>query len=233
MFIYFTLVGRGVCDMSRLMSVLEKFNVVEKIDEVQNKSVGRNISEVSNSNTDNKPIKSETTPKLSEADNILEETKTSNVRDFETYKNVQASVKYDTNVPIGEIYSMFNIENSNINTIFMLGNFINALPESLPADIKKNSVINILNASNTDLDHLISDGEKRLEAVNQFANSYSNHISNTIMGYKSEITKLKNTIDHYYKLIENNEELLEEQNNIIRYETQKIHGIVSFFKESK
>ena len=56
-----------------------------------------------------------------------------------------------------------NLKKSNINTVFMLQNLINALPQDLPKDVIKQSVINIINASNIDLNELISDGEQRQE----------------------------------------------------------------------
>ena len=76
----------------------------------------------------------------------------------------------------------------------MLQNLINALPQDLPKDVIKQSVINIINASNIDLNELISDGEQRQSVLVKVMDGYNSEINNRIEEYKEEITKLSKLI---------------------------------------
>lgn len=211
--------------MSKFMSVLEKMKVVEKVN-------GENSDETKElfNKTDEGSI-------FQKNDNEQDVTE-SNIKPFKmTGKNESKPVldksRYEKNKTIDEIYSAYDLGNSNVNTIFMLGNFINALPENLPYAVKKSSVMSIINASNTNLNVLINDGEKRLKILEQFANDYSTAVSNIIGKNKEEIKKLKQMIEYYESEIQIKETMLEEQNNIIKYENQRINNIISFFRKEE
>lgn len=213
--------------MSKFISVFEKLNLVEKVnDKVTVADEIKNIDDVGQAK-----------PEQVEEHDDKEDLHKEDLHDVERHVEEECTQRknelaYEKNLTIQEIYSLFGIENSNINTIFMLGNFINALPESLPHNVKKQSVMNIIDASNTDLNKLLSDGDKRLSTLNQFTKEYHNSITKIIEEYKAEIIRLNNLIDNYKNQIHIKENMLEEQNNIIKYETEKISGIVDFFKKA-
>lgn len=140
----------------------------------------------------------------------------------------RAHIKQNGKFTIQEIYTSYGIENSDINTVFMLGNFINALPDSLPYEVRKKSVISIVASSNTDLMKLLGDGEKRLDVLNKFSSDYYNATVYAVEAYKNKIAELRNQINSYEEQIRVNETLLKEQNNIIKYETDKIESIINF-----
>ena len=200
------------------MSVFEKLNLLEKVEGQESK-----VDETNN----NKAV---VQPEIIKNEDVRTDTKA-----FEPTieaKEPKAKVEFDldNNMTIKEIYSSYDIENSDLNTIFMLGNFINALPENLPYEVRKQSVMNIIQASKTDFRKLISDGEKRLSILNQFGEKYYNSTINTVDGYKAEIIRLNNMINSYTEKINKKETMLEEQNNIIKYETEKISNIINFFE---
>ncbi|SHJ17145.1 hypothetical protein [Lutispora thermophila] len=211
--------------MSKMISMLEKFRIVEK----SSSGSGQGV-------TDNEKKKEELSfsQKVNESSKQLQnnsnepkpQKKENNSSGFER-------VSYDKNKTIEEIYAIYEMENSNINTIFMLGNFINALPENLPYAVHKASVMNIINASNTNINILMSDGERRLKALNEFAKDYNNAVNATIQKHKEEIKKLKQMIDYYEQEIVAKQKMLEEQNNIIKYEIQRINNIMSFFRKEE
>lgn len=205
--------------MSKIMSVFEKLNLVEKNEPEEN-----NIS-----CKDNNHAQEEIQLKDLEEDNEKMEYKC--LEPASEPKNTYNKVDFKQNrkLTIEEIYSSYGVENSNINTIFMLGNFIDALPESLPYDVRKKSVISIVNSSNADLTMLIDDGKKRLDVLSQFSIDYHASTNNTVEGYKKEIAELRKLINDYEKKIEVNENLLKEQDNIIKYEIDKMKSIIDFF----
>lgn len=201
--------------MSKMMSVFEKLNLVEKVD---TEAINKNNSQQDNSIYENEMEKTQ--------DYKMEDTDYDNVSaDYD----LEQKNKFESNMTINEIYSEYDLINSNINTVFMLGNFINALPENLPNDIKKKTVMNIINASNTDLNNLITDGEKRLNVLKQFSDDFYSTIEASVSSYNTEIAKLTTLIEDYKEQISIKTNMLEEQNHVIKYEAQKINSIIDFF----
>jgi hypothetical protein len=196
--------------MSKIMSVLEKLNLVEK----------DNSEKTNTSDNDCVYVQEEL-----ESKNIDE----NNVGENEDIKfSEKAHIKQNSKFTIQDIYTSNGIENSDINTVFMLENFINALPDSLPNEVRKKSVISIVASSNTNLNELIGDGVKRLDMLKQFSSDYYNSTINTIEEHKKNIAKLRNQINNYEDQIRFNETLLKEQSNMIMYEADKILSIINF-----
>lgn len=212
--------------MSKIMAVFEKIKLVEKVN-----NEATEASSVSNVNTEEAVVKEKKLPK---AEQHAEKTDREKVNPNNESGHVAKKLGYDEDkyMSVADIYAESGIGESNVNTIFMLEKFINALPENLPSEIKKQSVINILEASNTNLNTLISDGEKRLNALNAFSKEYYNSTTDVIEEYKSEIAKLKNLISSYEEKIKLKQSMLFEQNNVIKFETERISSTINFFRNN-
>ena len=212
--------------MSKIMSILEKYNLVEKVTMEEPKSINSDwentiqLNEVLNNENNNLEI---------EAIDLKEEIKLLEPVIKEKNSKVETNTEYEKKMMINEIYSLNGLENSDINTVFMLQNFINALPQNLPKDVIKESVINIINASKVDLNHLISDGEQRLEVLGKVMTGYYNQTNKRISEYKEEIAKLLSLINDAEGQIKIKESVLEEQIYLIKSESQKLDGIINFF----
>lgn len=135
---------------------------------------------------------------------------------------------YEKLTKIEEIYDLYHIPNSSINTIFMADNFIKALPDNLPAEVKKMSVLNIISASGVEMDNLLKDGEYRLDVLSKFMKEFKEHSETNIFNYKLEIEKLYETISTYKNRIEQYEKLLSEQDSLVNFEVDHINSIVHF-----
>lgn len=208
--------------MSKITSVLEKFNLIEKTDVEASESEEQKVDYI---------IECE---KIKESKAGFEETIAiaNEISSKKEYVEKPIKANSEKNLTIEQIYSLFELELGNINTIFILDSFINALPQNLPQDLIKNSVLNIVNASNINLDTLLADGKQRLTVLNQFINDYSFSANHTIQEYEEEIIKLTKTINMHKEHIRNKENMLEEQSHLVKYETQKITGIVEFFSNN-
>ncbi len=212
--------------MSKIMSILEKCNLVEKV----------NKEEYENTNLNEKK-NIQLSEELNDEDNILKgeaskykvEIKAPEPVIKKSSSAIVADIEYEKKMMIDEIYSLYGFENSNINTVFMLQNLINALPQNLPKDVIKQSVINIIKASNIDLNELLSDGEGRLEILVKVMDRYYKQTNKSIAEYKEEIAKLSSLINNCQEAIKIKENMLEEQINLIKYEAQKIDDIIDFF----
>lgn len=209
--------------MSKIMSVFEKLNLVEKADQ----------EKVSTADSGNVFVQEK-----AEVDNVDDsnvEKSEAEAQYFESHcENIETSeeahVEQNRKYTIEEIYTSSGLENSGINTVFMLGNFIDAIPDSLPNEVRRKSVISIVASASKDLAKLLGDGEKRLSALNLFSRDYYDSTVNAVEGYKKKIEELRAQIKNYEEQIQVNENLLKEQNNIIKYETDKIEGIINFLK---
>ena len=212
--------------MSKIMSILEKYNLVEKGISEKPKNTDSNwenniqLSEVLNNENNIVEI---------EASDLKEEFKVTEPIIKEKYSKVETKSAYEKKMMVNEIYSLYGLENSDINTVFMLQNFINALPQNLPKDVVKESVINIINASKVDLNHLLSDGKQRLEVLGKVMDGYYNETNKSISEYKEQIAKLLCLINDAEGQIKIKESILEEQIYLIKSESQKIDGIINFF----
>ncbi|ERK32402.1 hypothetical protein [Clostridium intestinale] len=204
--------------MSKLISVLEKLNVVEKVQQ-----------EVSNNDSTNKNnIKKEASPKEDLKVSVSKQQETK-VLTTPTKNNFENST-IDKSLDISEIYALFGMDSNKTNTIFMLGQFINAIPESLPHDIRKESVMNILTAAKSNFTDFIKDGEIRLNTLNDFTEKFHHTVNSKIDEYNIEISKLKSLISDYEIKIENKKNMLSKQDSTVKYELQKINSIINFFK---
>lgn len=215
--------------MSKILSVFEKLNFIEKVPEEKEDTFEVNAKDIEESTKAENIVMNN-----SEGEIVFPETNNVDNRSTakgDNHSTLKTELEYDRNMNIADIYTSFGIENSNINTVFMLGNFINALPENLPYEVKKHSVMSIISASNTDLVKLLSDGEQRLNVLSQFAAEYHNATNNTIDQLKAEIIRLNGLINKYKEQIHMRETMLEEQNYTIKYEAEKISNIINFFNQ--
>lgn len=218
---------KGEENMSKIISVLEKLNLVEKANQETVNEKTANASDTDYVSTQEKI----------EAKDIEKDDAEVKPQYFDTPDEEKKAasktidIKQNSKLTAQEIYSLNGIENTNVNTIFMLGEFINALPESLPIEVRKKSIISIINSSNMNLDNLLADGKKRLDALDKFSGEYHVSTTNTMEGYKEKIAELRKLISTYEEQIGINETLLKEQSNIVKYESDKINNIIEFFNK--
>jgi len=203
--------------MSKVMSILEKYNFVEKVNKEEPENT--NLNEENNIN------------KVEANEYIEEEIKKPEPAIKEENFAAEPDIEYEKKITINDIYSLYGIECNNINTVFMLQNLINALPQNLPKDVVRQAVINIIGASNVELNKLLSDGEQRLEVLAKVMDGYYIQTNKLIAEYNEEISKLSNLINNCKEQIKIKEGMLEDQTYLIKYESQKIEHIIDFFSK--
>ncbi len=131
---------------------------------------------------------------------------------------------------IKEVFSKFGLESSQTNTIYLIESFIKALPANLPADVKRQSIINIISASQLDVASLIKDGSKRVEVLKKYSQDFSNSIDEIIDSNQKQIHKLNERIAHHNKIINENQSVKEDQKAAIEFEIQKLSNIIEFIE---
>ncbi len=215
--------------MRKILSVLEKYNLIEKEDEKTSvsKSSDQNFLDtdfisqpdqeqvVYASPIDNETAIKESIP-LNQVNNLL--------------NTSGSSINYDKTMSLEEIYAMYGLNtHTTTETVFVLENLINALPADLPEYVKKTTLNNILIASSMNLEKLLADGNKRSTQLNTFADDYSNQTENDITSLKQEIDKLSAIINDYHQKIKQQELLTKEQLSLIKLEDERLQNILGFF----
>lgn len=214
--------------MSKLISFLEKYNLVEKVDNVilETDTVSRQKTETP------KSVSDLTEQEIYTAENITPKPIVKIDEPLikkEEYTPKQNNAKYNKKMTVNEIYSLYNLHNSPVDTVFMLENLINALPQNLPDEVMKQTIKNIIVASNINLSGLLSDGEQRLKVLVELMNDYYTQTNNEISQYKAEIAKLSSLINNYQDQIKTKETMLQDQLKTVKDESLRLENIMKFF----
>lgn len=157
---------------------------------------------------------------------------TSEVRSFsdaaETQERAEkASVE---KLPIKTIFEKSGLETKETNTVYLIENFIKALPNNLPADIKRQSIINLISASQLDIICLLKDGNRRLDVLNNYIDDFSGNVAETIISNEKQIRKLNERIAYHNRIIEDKQRMRDAQKSEVEFEIQKITNIIDFIE---
>lgn len=129
---------------------------------------------------------------------------------------------------IGEIYQNYDISSEGINSLTIVESFQKALPDYLPTDVKRLSILNIISSSNVKVENLVKDGKDKLNCLKDFSESFTNESNEVISKFDNEIKKLNEKINSYKTAIDNMKNLQTEQDFTVKYEIDKINNILQF-----
>ena len=132
---------------------------------------------------------------------------------------------------VEEIYRNSRLETDTKKTIFMADVFLKALPENLPVDVKKESLLNIMKVSNILPDTLLTDASQRIDSLNTVLENTVQSTQTIVQGNQASIKELEKRISELNKIIEERRKFEEDQNTLIEYEIQKIISIVDYIKQ--
>ncbi|BEP30440.1 hypothetical protein [Helicovermis profundi] len=229
-------------------SFLEKLGLIEQVEE-KNESENADVHFVDSTNELNDENLLVTEPEIKDESiaekelmrklNELSETEKINdttSEDIEIGDKLNEIIgSYEKNklVSIEEIYRNSRLSSDMKKTIFMADVFLKALPENLPVDIKRESVLNILNVSNINFDEILTDAYQRIDALNTVLETTVQSTEDVIAKNESSIRELESRIIELKNLMEVRKKFEEDQNTMIEYEIQKIINIVEFVKPKK
>jgi vacuolar-type H+-ATPase subunit I/STV1 len=134
---------------------------------------------------------------------------------------------------IEEIYRNAHLENEVKKTIFMADVYQKAIPENLPLDIKRETVLNIMNVSSISLEELLNDAYKRIDALNTVLEETVATTQEIFNRNDATVRELEKRIEDLKDINKNRKKFQEDQNTMIEYEIQKIINLVEFVKPKK
>ncbi|MFA6782833.1 MAG: hypothetical protein WCR90_06460 [Sedimentibacter sp.] len=129
---------------------------------------------------------------------------------------------------IEEIYKNYNVNSEGIKSLCIVESFQKALPDYLPTDVKRDSILNIIASSNVQVESLIKDGNDKLNCLKDFSQSFINESNDIILNFENEITELNEKIKKFKTAIDNMKSLQNEQGFTVKYEIDKINNILQF-----
>lgn len=215
-------------------SILEKLGLIEKVENEDNEQATENIEEI-------KDIK-ETVPAEKEKKEFSDYMKNAEIqKESKAYAESKdkdsddpvATVRKKKLLKIEEIYKNYDIFSDGINSLSIVESFQKALPDYLPTDVKRQSILNIIASSNVKLESLVKDGSDKLNCLKDFSKSFTDESRDVILNFENEIAKLNEKINSYKTAIDNMKKLQSEQDFTVKYEIDKINNILQFIDPEK
>ena len=140
------------------------------------------------------------------------------------------SYERDKLMSVEDIYRKSSLVKTTKESIFMADVFLKALPENLPTDVKRESLWNIMKASDINVDSLLGDAYQRIDALNNVLEKTVNVTDDVNKKHENTIGELEKRIQDLKKDIKDRLKFQEAQNTTIEYEIQKIINLVEFIK---
>ncbi len=129
---------------------------------------------------------------------------------------------------VEDIYSKKKLPEKLKDTVFMIEVYEGTLPENLPEEVKRESVLNILEASDLDVRSLVGDAFNRIDILNNVLEDLSSKNDELNNLTNQKIADLEGEIHRLKIEMQKRSEYKDTQNTTISYEIQRIVNIVEF-----
>ena len=134
----------------------------------------------------------------------------------------------DRYLEIDALYDALSIKSKRTDSIYLIEEYLNTLPDSLPDESRREIAIKIIAASGFDFDRLIGDGVLRVKMLKEYAERFAQYTEEYVTARDSELDELEKQIVRIRKLIENRRELHKKQFYAIETEAQRLKEILTF-----
>ncbi len=140
---------------------------------------------------------------------------------------------YDKNkmLSIDDIYKKALLQKEVKSSIFMVERLSKAMPENLPMDIKKESVLNVMKASDIEVESMLEDAYLRIDALNRVQEGVAKSTAELKRKNEQSIADLEARIIELKRNTQDREIFQDKQNTVIEYEMQRIINILDFIKQ--
>lgn len=131
-----------------------------------------------------------------------------------------------------EVYEKFDL-NDMEKSIFRVEEFRSTLPDSLPTQIQRETVIKVLTTSHLNIDELKDDAFKRLNSLGATLDTIKEESDKIVNESKERIRNLEEEIDSIKQSINDRQKLQEDQEKLTIEEIKKIESILDFINTSE
>ena len=129
---------------------------------------------------------------------------------------------------IDELYDALNVKPKRTDTIYLVEEYLQTLPDSLPEESRRAIVGKIVAASGFDYDLLMGDGVLRVKMLKEYAARFAQHTEDYVSNRNAELEELGRQIDMVRTLIEKRRELHKKQFFTIEAEANRLKEILTF-----
>jgi len=127
-----------------------------------------------------------------------------------------------------ELYDALALRSKKTDSIYLIEEYLETLPGSLP-DISRREIVNkLITASGFDYDLLMGDGVLRVKMLKEYAERFARHTDDYIAARQAELDELDQQILRTRRLIENRKDLHKKQFFSIEAEAQRLKDILTF-----
>jgi len=127
-----------------------------------------------------------------------------------------------------ELYDALALRSKKTDTVYLIEDYLQTLPDSLPDSARREIVSKIIAASGFDYDVLMGDGVLRVKMLKEYAERFARHTDDYIAARQAELDELDQQILRTRRLIENRKELHKKQFYSIEAEAQRLKEILTF-----
>ena len=127
-----------------------------------------------------------------------------------------------------ELYEALALRSKKQDSIYLIEEYLQTLPDSLPDSSRRDIVNKLLSASGFDYDLLMGDGVLRVKMLKEYAERFARHTDDYIAARQAELDELDQQILRTRRLIENRKELHKKQFFSIEAEAQRLKEVLTF-----
>jgi len=127
-----------------------------------------------------------------------------------------------------ELYEALALRSKKTDSIYLIEEYLQTLPDSLPDSSRRDIVGKLIAASGFDYDLLMGDGVLRVKMLKEYAERFARHTDDYIAARQAELDELDQQILRTRRLIENRKELHKKQFFSIEAEAQRLKEILTF-----
>jgi len=127
-----------------------------------------------------------------------------------------------------ELYDALALRSKKTESIYLIEEYLQTLPDSLPDAQRRDIVNKLLAASGFDYDLLMGDGVLRVKMLKEYAERFARHTDDYIAARQAELDEMDQQILRTRRLIENRKDLHKKQFFSIEAEAQRLKEILTF-----
>ena len=127
-----------------------------------------------------------------------------------------------------ELYDALALRSKKTESIYLVEDYLQTLPASLPDTQRRDIVNKLIEASGFDYDLLMGDGVLRVKMLKEYAERFARHTDDYIAARQAELDELDQQILRTRRLIENRKDLHKKQFFSIEAEAQRLKEILTF-----
>ena len=129
---------------------------------------------------------------------------------------------------IVSLYEALSLIAEKTNSIYLVEEYLNALPDTIPHESRREIVNRLVSVSGFDVDSLVRDGVLRVKTLKDYAERFTQYTNEFISGYEAELDDLEQQMMRIRRMIEDRRNLHKKQFFTIETEAQRLKEIITF-----